>query len=368
MRLMPIHMCQSGMRLGKKIYNEDGLVLLNEHIELTSRLLDRLKKNGIDFVYIEDPRTDDIEIKELISDETKQTAMKTIRTSFRRLMEEPDRKSTYNHYLGKEFRNVMKLIIEDMSKNEDAMIMLTQMNQTDYYLYQHSLNVCIYSATLGIASGYSEDQLMVLGLGSLLHDIGKVKVPLDILNKPSKLSDEEMDLVKSHAEWGYQILKEEPNIPLVSAHCAFQHHERWNGSGYPRGIEGADIHDFARIIGIVDSYDAMTTHRSYRRTLLPHQAMEILFTGSGTLYEQEKIALFRDKVAIYPLGITVGLSTGETGVVVDINSKAPHRPIIRVIQDPYGKDVHAPYEIDLSKHLNLMISSVNEINIEQMVL
>ncbi len=367
MRLLPIQMCQAGMRLGKKIYSDEGLVLLNEDVELTDKLITKLKRYGIDYIYTKDPRTDDIEIKDLISDETRIFAVKEIRTSFRRLMDDPERKTTNQHHLGKQFRNLMTIIIEDMSKNDDAMIMLNQMHQTDHYLYQHSLNVCVYSTMLGIASGYSEDQLMVFGLGALLHDIGKVKVPIEILNKPSKLTDEEYNLVKRHAQWGYQILKEEPNIPLITAHCAFQHHERWDGSGYPRGIKGEDIHDYARWIGLVDSYDAMTSHRCYRSTLLPHQAMEMLFIGSGSLYEQDKIALFRDKVAIYPLGITVGLSTGETGVVVDINTSTPSRPIVRILQDESGQDVSSPYEIDLSKHLSVMISSVNQLNIEQMI-
>jgi HD-GYP domain-containing protein (c-di-GMP phosphodiesterase class II) len=367
MRLLPIQMCRAGMRLGKNIFNEEGLILLKENVELSDKLITRLMRYGIDNVYIQDPRTDDIEIQDVISDETRNFAVKQIRSTFRRLMDDPTRKTTHQHHLGKDFRNLITLVIDDISKNKDAMIMLTQMHQTDHYLYQHSLNVCVYATMLGISAGYTEDKLMVLGLGAVLHDIGKVRVPIDILNKPSKLTQEEFIVIKKHADWGYKLLKDEPNIPLIAAHCAFQHHERWDGSGYPRGIAGDDIHEFARWIGLVDSYDAMTTHRCYRPTLLPHQAMEMLFIGSGILFEQDKIALFRDKVAIYPLGITVGLSTGETGVVVDINTKTPHRPVVRILQDADGQELTVPYEVDLSKQLSLMISNVNQVKIEQMI-
>ena len=153
------------------------------------------------------------------------------------------------------------------------------------------------------------------------------------------------------------MLKDEPNIPILVAHCAYQHHERINGGGYPRGISGTDIHEYARWIGLVDSYDAMTTHRVYRAPMLPHQAMENLFTGAGELYDHEKLSLFRDKVAIYPIGVTVTLDTGETGVVVDLNVSAPYRPVVRVFEDEVGQ-VIIPYEIDLSKKLNVMIVAV----------
>jgi HD-GYP domain-containing protein (c-di-GMP phosphodiesterase class II) len=201
---------------------------------------------------------------------------------------------------------------------------------------------------------------MNLALGALLHDIGKTQIPLDILRKNGQLTEAEFSMMKKHAEYGYLILKDEPNIPLVSAHCAFQHHERMNGSGYPRGIAGKDIHEYARWIGLVDSYDAMTTHRVYRRAMLPHQAMEIIYTGTGTLYEKSKIELFRDKVAIYPIGITVTLNTGETGTVVGLNAVVPQRPVVRVLQDEAGQELSSPFDVDLSKKLSLMITAVNE--------
>jgi HD-GYP domain-containing protein (c-di-GMP phosphodiesterase class II) len=258
----------------------------------------------------------------------------------------------------------MTMIIDDLSSHKDAMIMLTNMSVTDNYLYQHSLNVCIYTTMLAMALGYSRDELMTIGLGSLLHDIGKTQIPSGILKKKGDLTDHEFEIIKRHAEFGFQLLKDEPNIPLLAAHCALQHHERLDGSGYPRGIKGNEIHKYARLIGITDSYDAMTTHRAYRSAMLPHQALEILFTGSGTLYEKKMIEMFRDKIAIYPIGVTVRISTGESGVVVDLNATAPMRPIVRILQDADGRELKEPYEIDLSKKLNVMITDVNDVQVE----
>ncbi len=320
MLLMPINMCHPGMRLAKNIYNDDGMVLLAVNVELSQRLIDRLFTYGIDYIYIQDSRTNDIIQEDIIQDETRTKAVLEIRNTFKKVMEDSNKRGAVNYYdIGRNFRDVMKMIIDDLSAHQGAMVMLNNMNVKDNYLFQHSVNVSIYAIMLGISYGYSRENLETLGLGALLHDIGKTKVPLGILRKPSQLTEQEFTEMKNHTTYGFNILKDEPNIPLLSAHCALQHHERINGSGYPRGIQGTEINEFAKWIGLVDSYDAMTTTRVYRRPLLPHEAMEQLFTGSGTMYDQSQIALFRDKIAIYPLGITVRLNTGEFGIVSKLN-------------------------------------------------
>jgi len=349
------------MKLGKRIYNEDGVVLLGEGFELTQGIITRLETLGIHMIYVQDSRTDDIIIRQPISDSTLARAIPEIRANFRRLMTDSSKSKSVNRpYLDKPFRSIMTMIIDDLSGHGDAMLMLSNMSIMDHYLYQHSLNVCIYTTMLGMSCGYSRDELMTLGLGSLLHDVGKAMVPFEILAKSAKLTEAEFVIIQKHTDHGYQILKEEPNIPLIAAHCAYQHHERIDGSGYPRGIKGTEIHDYARWIGITDSYDAMTSTRTYRSAMLPHQALEVLYAGSGTLYDKEKIELFRKHIAIYPLGIMVTLNTNETGIVVDLNSSSPQRPVIRILQDAEGNELTQFYEVDLSKKLNLIITGVND--------
>lgn len=359
-RLISVRNGRAGMRLAKSIRNEEGLVLLAEGMELTDSLLKRLEKSGIDYIYVHDPRTDDIEIPELLSEETRREALRQVQFHFRTMMDRSARVRGV-HNLDKDFRRVLNMMIDDLYHNKDAMMMLTEMSISDHYLYQHSVNVCTYALVLGIAQDYSREELMMLGLGALLHDIGKTQVPLEILQKPGKLTDAEMDIVKAHTNVGFQMLKDEPNIPLISAHCALQHHERLDGSGYPRGLKGGEIHEYAQWIGIIDVYDALTTNRAYRPAMLPHRALEILFTGADSLYDIEKLKAFRDRIALYPLGITVTLNTGETGVVVDVNSTYPQRPIVRIIRDAEGQEVHPPYEVDLSKKLSLMITGVDQL-------
>ncbi|MFB5267327.1 HD-GYP domain-containing protein [Paenibacillus enshidis] len=354
MRLLAVDSLRPGMKLGKKIYNEDGLVLLSEEVELNDRMIKRLGEVGIAYVYIHDPQTDDIDIPDMIQEKTRQKALQEIRKQFRELSGFTLQKSV--SHLGKAFGGIMESILEDIGSRQDTMIMLNDLGSTDQNLYQHSLTVCLYSLVLGKANGYNRQQLLELGIGSLLHDIGKTQLSPDILLKPGKLTREEYLEVQKHAQIGYQILKKVPDISLLSAICALQHHERIDGTGYPNRLHNGEIHEYAKWVGLADSYDAMTANRSYRAPMLPHQAVEALYTGAGTLYEQYMLEKFRDCVAIYPLGLPVVLSTGEEGIVVRIDPRIPHRPVIRVLKDQDGQELAAPYEIDLSAVLSVIIT------------
>ncbi len=339
-------------------------MLLGKQVELTQQLIMRLQQCGVDFVYIEDALTEDLVVPEMISDETRIKALSEIRNGFRELMSPSRRnKGLHTPYIAKQFRSVMSMVLEEISDHKGAMLMLMNMGLVDHYLFQHSLNVCIYTTLLGMSDGLSQEELITLGMGALLHDIGKTQISTDVLMKPGRLTAEEYNEMKKHTELGFRLLKDEPNLPLIVAHCAFQHHERLDGSGYPRGIKGSEIHDYAKWIGLVDSYDAMTTNRVYRSPMLPHQAIEGLYAGTGTLYEQRMVRLFRDKIVIYPVGVTVRLNTGAAGVVAGYDPLCPHRPVVRVLYDEEGRELSQPFEIDMMKQLSVMITRVNEQNV-----
>lgn len=264
MRLVSVNRLQAGMKLGKKIYSDEGLVLLADGVELTDALIKRLARIDIGYIYIEDSVTEDVVIPGMLQDETRNQALKVIRNQFQQMSGASGITKGFYH-LDKKFSKVMDSILDDMSAQEDPMIMLLDMHTADNYLYVHSLNVCLYTLVLGIAHGYSKEELRVIGLGSLLHDIGKTQIPVKIVQKPGMLSEDEFKHMQAHTEIGYRILKEEPNIPLLAAHCALQHHERIDGSGYPRGLTGPQIHEYAKWLGVADSYDAMTSNRIYKK-------------------------------------------------------------------------------------------------------
>lgn len=355
MRLVSTSDCQEGMQLAKAIFNDDGLVLINEGVQLTKKMIERLVNMGITYVYIKDSRTEDIVIPEVLTEETRRLAMETIKEQFSKLSDSGKLlHAVQDPKFIKSFKKSVECIIEDLNNFQGVMSALTNMYSYDQYTFTHSLHVTIYSITLAMAKNYSEKQILEIGLGAMLHDIGKLTTPHEILTKPGKLTEEEFAIIKEHPTTGFEILRKIHEVPFVCAHCAYQHHERENGSGYPRGLKDKEIHEYAKLIGLCDVFDALTSHRSYRKAMPAHQAMEIIFAGSGTLFQKELVELFRDTISLYPVGMTVKLSDGSIGVVIALNKSLPSRPVVRLIRDQMGQATMK--EINLAEKLSLVIA------------
>jgi putative nucleotidyltransferase with HDIG domain len=356
MRLISIHRCSPGMVLAQPICTDQGTILLNKDMKLTDSMIERLKQKGISKFYIQDEATDDLDIEEVVSLKTRQTAVKVIYQGFNEIIHAEQKwKARLAPSTIAAFRNVFESILSDLKRNRKALGLLSDMYVQDHYVYAHSLNVAIYAAAVGLELGYNDKELLELGIGAMLHDIGKLMIPSEILYKPGRLTDEEFAVMKKHTEYGFDYLRQQQGIPLLAAHCAYQHHERFDGTGYPRGLSGEEIHKYARLLAVCDVFDALTTNRVYRRAMLPHDAMDIIFAGTGTHFEPEIVDAFRKTVAIYPIGLIVTLSTGATGIVVDYNRNLPARPVIRIIEHEDGSKADPYYEIDLSKELSVMI-------------
>lgn len=337
------------MVLGKRIYNSDGLILLAEGVELTTGLIRRLGTLEIGYVYIEEPMTEDIVVPELLTEETRLQAIQSIRTSFKTLESQSALKGSFLH-LGKTFSGMMESIMDEISDHDEGMVLLTDMNTNDYNLYRHSLNVCLYSTVLGVSYGYSREDLKVLGLGALLHDIGKTRISQKLLNHPGRLSEEDFREVQKHTEIGFKILKDEPNIPLLSAHCALSHHERLDGSGYLEGVKSGKISIFSQIIAVADTFHAMTSERIYRSMESPFKVIEMIKESEFGKFDIKVVQALFDLVAGLPIGTKVELSNQAVGEIMYINGFAPTRPLVKLID--------MDEIIDLSKQRNLYISQV----------
>ncbi|WP_442595976.1 HD-GYP domain-containing protein [Neobacillus sp. D3-1R] len=356
MRLVATQTVESGAILGKPIYNEKGQVLLNEGVSLSSIVLKRLLNLGIHFIYIKDQKTENITVTDSISEKLRKEAILTIESTFQEIYRAPQKDlSLIMEKSSKQFKGLIRQLLLELKNNPNLITLLSDVYTYDNYIFTHSLNVTMYTIAIGLELKLSSKELEILGLGAILHDVGKMKIPEDILFKPGRLTEEEYEKVKLHAEDGYQILKNVPSLPLLVAHCAFQHHERINGSGYPRGINGEDMHLYGKIIAVADVFDAVTSNRVYRNAMLPHEGLEILYAGSGSLFEPKVIEAFRKSIAIYPNGLTVELNDGRKGVVSQQNAGLCDRPIIRILEED-GQPIPQPYELDLKKELSYMIT------------
>lgn len=365
MRLLPTKSCTAGLRLGKAVFTEDGQVLLGAGVELTGHLINRLYQLGFDFLYVEDARTEDVTVEDPISQETRTAALAVISAAYSKFSQDLGFVSLREHeQVTKSLSDVVGIILHELqgSQPADTVTLLNfnvlKPNDWNKYSTQNALNCCLYASIIGRMIRMEEDKLKELAMGAILHDIGNSRIPVRLLRKADKLTGSEYKLIQKHTELGYDLLKNDSNVPPGAALCVLQHHERVDGTGYPFGLTGSQIHPAAKWVSLIDAYDAMTNPRSYRSPLLPHHALELLFAGAGTQFDLSLVETFRNRVAIYPPGVPVSLSTGERGVVIGVNRAVIQRPVIRVLQNERGEDLREPYEIDLSKRLSVMIDRI----------
>jgi len=241
-------------------------------------------------------------------------------------------------------KEMVNQMVDSIVRNPDAQVWLTHLKNKDEYTAIHSLNVCIFSIAFGRHLGISDDSLNLLGLGGLMHDLGKIRVPLEVLNKPGKLTKDEFDVMKKHPEHGGSILTTTKGLSPEVIDVALSHHERMNGSGYPYGLRGRDISLYGRIVSIVDIYDAITSNRVYRNSMRTVDAMTQLYTMRQGFLDSQLVEQFIQCIGIYPVGSIVELYSGEIGIVIEINREHRLRPKILLILDE-DKQKYKPFRI-----------------------
>ncbi|CEP68969.1 HD/PDEase domain [Moorella glycerini] len=233
-----------------------------------------------------------------------------------------------------EVKNIQEIVadfLNRMQDNQDMFLQMAMLKDLDPYSSRHSLNVTVLATLLGSKLGLSQDELLVIGVGAMLHDVGKLEVPPAVLLKPGKLTAEEFAVIKRHPQAGYERL--DGVVSEAVRRVARDHHERCNGSGYPKGLNREELSLAARCVAIADVYDAVTTDRCYRPRYLPHEGMELLMVEStmGNL-DLELVRVFLQAIASYPVGTTVRLTTGEIARVIAQEPEVPMRPVVKVLQ------------------------------------
>ncbi|MDR1871728.1 MAG: HD-GYP domain-containing protein [Deltaproteobacteria bacterium] len=241
-------------------------------------------------------------------------------------------------------------LVESVSRNQDALTALIKLRRFDDYTYTHSLNVSVLSIASGKALGLSDQELKILGMGTMFHDLGKCRIPSIILNKPDKLTDEEFVIMKNHAALSAEILIEQ-KLPVddLVIKVARYHHERMDGSGYPDHLKGDQIPYLATVCGLSDVYDALTSDRVYHKGMLPHEALKFIYGLRGTHFQPEWVDRFVQSVGIYPPGSLVELNTGQMAVVMEVNHDSLLCPIIKLVVDPKGQIYDRPKVVNLAQ-------------------
>ena len=338
---LPVSHLVPGMRLSRPVYGLKGQMLLNRGVELTLSYISGLKRNNVLAITVESmPGFDDMEAEEILEESVRVRAMASILN----WVETTKKRKQFVDVVD----NVTS-ITEEILSGKIPSGGLAEISTADVYTFAHSIDVCAFSIYMGLYYGYKKDDLLKLGIGSILHDLGKAKIPPEILNKPGKLTDEELEEIKNHPVFGYNMLMDNISDQLSenSLEIVLNHHERYNGTGYPRGIKRDEIGDMASICALSDIYNAMTTERVYRKAFPPNEAYELIMTYGENNFKLRLIKLFSSCVCPYPVATLVLLSTGEIACVIATNRNLAFRPVVKVLES--GE------RIDLSSELSVVI-------------
>lgn len=245
-------------------------------------------------------------------------------------------------------RQIVRSCVGSITNNANAMFWLSRIRHQHSYTAEHCVRVGLLAITFGRYLGLPERDLETLGLSGMLHDVGKMRIPNEILNKPGALTRYEWARMRRHAEYGFQLLGAEHELEEAVREAALSHHERLDGKGYPRALQASAIGRITRIITIVDAYDAMTSDRAYRKGMPASEALRVLFRYRGTQFDESLVEDFIRMIGLYPPGTLVELNTGEVAVVLATRPLHKLHPLVEVVLDADGQLCH-PHPIDLSE-------------------
>lgn len=357
MRPLGLDRAQPGVALARTVYDIDGNALLQRGQLLTAENCAGLAKHGVRTVYIEARHTDDITISDVIDDGTRIAAIKLMGRVLRELRDYSS--DTYELPI-LELKRISNDIVDQLRRVRNLTVNSADLKNLENYTAAHSVNTAVLSVIIGLKASLQIEQLYDLALGAILHDLGKARIPPEVLDKPGKLTREEFDIMKFHAEAGYRVVSRHRDIPSPAAIIAMQHHEKCNANGYPRGLARDRIHDYARIAAVADVFDALSSDRVYKKRMLPHLALRIISGADSTHFDERFVKLFVDNVVSYPPGTLVSISSGDCGIVTGPGTRNLHLPVVRILRARSGLEVAKPYEVDLSVFTTYAVTDILE--------
>lgn len=316
-----------GMILAQDVVDKYGRILIASGITLKREIVILLEKHDVISVYIQGHPAKNIEIEanpDIVSMETRLKLTSSVKDAF-------SKGSGLIVHLT-ELQSYVEDVVYTLDNRKNVLLYLEDLSHVSEYLFVHSVNVGLFSIVIGMAMNLPHDQLCLLGMGGILHDFGKTIISPDIVNKQGPLNLDEFNEIKEHAYVGYKKLRSDTELDYRIMFMVLQHHERCNGSGYPRGTTIEKIHHLARIVAVADVYDALTTDRVYHSRLSSFAAMQLINEGDRIHFDPHVIAAF-NKVAIpYHIGSDVILNNGVNGKIVGLNSANLQRPLLSTEQ------------------------------------
>lgn len=337
-----------GTVLAKEVYDIDGRILLAAGATLTDRNLASLRERGVVNLFVANPQIELPPVDEVIEETVR---LKTVK-SVKKIFEGVNKKGIFD--LPEESKKMVVSIIKDIMADKSVVLHLAHIDRHQDDLFAHSVNVSILSVMTAVSIGrYEPRELYKIAIGAMFHDIGYSFMPKRAgAAEPTR---EEAEALKAHTNYGFELLRRVREFPLLAAHIAYQHHERADGTGYPRKLTGQDIHPYARIVALANEYDNLVTGRFNKKGMAAHTAYELIVATSTSLFDPEVAEAFLAKIALYPLGAFVRLTNGDIGVVTGVTPRIQHRPRLKIVKNSLGFIAGELVELDLSSHENLTL-------------
>lgn len=321
-----------GMSIAQDVYmyRPVKMILLTKGQRLTEQYIQRLPWFGISGLYISDNRTDHIKADlPAIDDELRSESLENIQNVFGSLS--ASRENVKEGALDS-LHNTVNQLLDSLNNKKDTLINVENLKNHDESTFNHCLSVSVLSTAIGMQLGFSRYDLFKLGFSALLHDIGKMIIPLDILNKPAHLTNAEYEVMKTHPMLGYNYVQKCGITDKDICSGIIAHHEKYDGTGYPQKLSKEEIPYFGRIIAVADVYDALTSHRPYRSPSIPAEAIEYLMGNCDIFFDYEIVKVILQKIALYPVGSQIKLSNGKYYIVVE--NKNNLRPVVSPLTNP----------------------------------
>ena len=342
---LPLNRLKAGMVVAQSVLNSSGASYLTRGQQLTNSYIEKLRQMGIRDIHVSSTMTtgdSPLPPEDVLQERTRAIAVKKVYDMFQQVSE----RGTFDPVpLGK----ASAAIVNDIMARRGNLVQLTDLRVHDMYTFAHSVNVAMLSSLLGVLCGLTEEELSELTLGALMHDLGKLDIPREILNKPGRLDEEEFNIVKRHPVDGSKLIQTMslPNAQQLAI-VARQHHEHMDGKGYPDHRRGDQIHIYGRISAIADVYDALTSVRPYKKAYVPSVAYHIMKNCSVGHFDEYLLRLFFSNVAIYPVGTVLDTTAGY-GIVRRVEFGKTEQPVVCVFADKDFRLLDKTFDIDFSE-------------------
>ncbi|MGM0378390.1 MAG: HD-GYP domain-containing protein [Bacillota bacterium] len=360
MRIVLTKNLMEGMNIGKPVYGENGNLLIQRKTKLTRKYIKRLKDINIPAVYIDDNISRNVYQENIIPDDVK---IKTI-FEFKKQIDfvtSSSKKLNRKSLLPENNYRSMKMIVENISsfleESENTLTNITEIMSTNLNLYEHSINVLTLSLLLAENLGFTGDKLIEIGMGALLHDIGKIDIEEALHKNPQSLNQEERKKYRKHPKLGYNMLKDNLEVSPFVKTIILLHHELLDGSGFPKGLNKSELknHLHVKIITVANMFDNLVNNIIIKDRVPVYKALEILSSKVHSKIDIDVYDALIQNIAPYPPGTGVLLSNGKKGIVIKNNPKEPTRPVVKILQDKYGAFLRKMETVDLLEELTLFI-------------